>query len=77
MYKYLLILLLIVLTSCKIKFLEPDIITEDPNSYYLTGDYIDLSKVQLTTEIMEQYLANGNGYMLCFKGNLTTTNLDL
>ncbi|MEI0603131.1 leucine-rich repeat domain-containing protein [Brachyspira alvinipulli] len=77
MYKYLLILLLIVLTSCKIKFLEPDVISETPNSYYLTGDYIDLSKVQLTDQIMDEYLANGNGYMLCFTGNLTTTNLDI
>lgn len=77
MTKYILILLLIVLTSCKIKFLEPDIISEVPNSYYLTGDYIDLSNIQLTAQMMDAYLANGNGYMLCFKGNLTPANLDI
>ena len=71
MKKYIVLLFLITLTSCKIKFLEPDVISDMPNSYYLTKDYIDLSNTALTTQVMDEYLANGNGYMLCFCGNLT------
>ncbi|KLI16827.1 leucine-rich repeat protein [Brachyspira hyodysenteriae] len=78
MNRYLVILLIITLTtSCKIKFLKPDLITSDPNSHYITGDYINLSKVQLTDQMMDEYLNNGNGYMLCFSGTLTTQSMDI
>ncbi|WP_295163505.1 hypothetical protein [uncultured Brachyspira sp.] len=41
------------------------------DSYYITGDYIDLSIINQNdlTNKMNEYL-NGNPYnMLCFKGN--------
>ena len=73
----LLIFLIITLTSCHVKFLEPDVISNIEDSYYLSGDYIDLSKVTLTDKIMNDYLENGDGHMLCFKGSLNTKNLDI
>lgn len=77
MKRTILILFLITLTSCNTKFLEPDVISEIENSYYLTGDYIDLSKVTLNAKIMDDYLKNGDGHMLCLKGPLDTTKMDI
>lgn len=76
MREIILLLFFIILTSCNTKFLGPDIRSDINESYYFTKDYIDLSKVQLTTQIMDDYLNNGNGYMLCFKGTLTMDHIN-
>ncbi len=71
------ILISISFISCNKNLLSPH--TNYKNSSYLSGDYIDLSKVSLKdlTNKMNEYL-NGNPYnMLCFKGNIDSNKLKI